>query len=132
VQNATNVYVKSGPYTVKELVISSFGCKDSLIKKIRVLPDPVVKFSYLPSCVGAQLFFQNQVVDSTTKTKYVWDFGDATATSSASAPAHVFAANGTFNTKLKVISGNGCADSTTHPVTPNPKPNPKITYVPNC
>jgi PKD repeat protein len=46
---------------------------------------------------------------STGATSYSWDFGDFT-NSSASAPAHAYAANGSYTAVLTAINGN-CTDT---------------------
>jgi PKD repeat protein len=130
-QNPTHIYSKSGPYTVKLVSISAFGCKDSLTKKVRVYPTPSVAYTYLNACVGGTLYFANNSYDSAGKTVYSWDFGDSTTTGTA-VPTHVYKNNGTYTVRLNATSGNGCKNSTSQNITPNPKPIPKITFVPVC
>ena len=48
---------------------------------------------------------------------YLWNFGDGTATSTASTPAHTFAADGTYTVTLTVTDAWGDAASTTRDVT---------------
>jgi PKD repeat protein len=130
-QNPTNTYVKSGPYNVKLVAYSAFGCKDSLTKKIRVLPKPVAKFSFLNSCVGSVIYFSNISTDSVPGSKYIWDMGDGTVTTTV-VPTHKYTKNGTYNVSLKVISKNGCTDSTAQPITPYVKPVVNLFVSPGC
>jgi PKD repeat protein len=130
-QTASHTYIKSGPYTVKLVTTSSFGCKDSTTRKIRILPKPHAAFSYLNACVGSIIYLGNTSTDSSNKTTFNWDFGDG-ATSTSTTPSHIYNSNGTYKISLKVISGNGCTDTTSQYITPYTKPSPKVTFVPAC
>jgi PKD repeat protein len=131
VQNPTNTYVKSGPYNVKLVTVTNSGCRDSLIKKIRVLPKPVALFSYLNACVGTVIYFSNGSTDSLLGTKYLWTLGDGATTTSV-IPNHIYTNNGTYNVSLKVISKNGCSDSASSPITPYVKPVVNLNIFPGC
>ena len=48
---------------------------------------------------------------------YLWNFGDAKATSTGQAPSHTFAVAGTYTVTLTVTDGWGRAASTTQVVT---------------
>jgi PKD repeat protein len=125
-QNPSHIYVKSGPYNVKLITTSSFGCKDSLTKRIRILPKPHAIFGFKNVCVGATVFFGNTSTDSTNKTTYNWDFGDG-KTSTVQNGSHAYTANGTYKVLLTVTSGNGCTDTVSHIISPYVDPVPKIT-----
>jgi len=131
VQNPSNNYIKSGPYSVKLVTTSDNGCKDSGIKKITILPKPIAVFNYKNACVGSPVFISNNSVDSSNQSTYAWDFGDA-FTSTQSIPFHSYTANGTYKISLKITSKTGCSDTTSLYITPNPKPNPQVGFVNGC
>ncbi len=73
-----------------------------------------VTFTATPTAAGSFSTNGNVVTfsnSSTGATSYSWDFGDFT-NSSASAPVHAYAVNGTYQVVLTAINGN-CTDTTT-------------------
>ena len=71
-----------------------------------------VTFTTTPTAAGSFSTSGNVVTftnSSTGATSYSWDFGDFT-NSSASAPVHAFAANGSYTVVLTAINGN-CTDT---------------------
>lgn len=72
-----------------------------------------VTFTQTPSAQGAFTTSGNIVTftnTSTGATAYSWDFGDF-SNSSAAAPVHAFASNGSYSVVLTAINGN-CTDTT--------------------
>ena len=72
-----------------------------------------ITFTATPTAAGAFTTAGNIVTftnTSTGATSYSWDFGDFT-NSSATAPAHAYAANGTYTVVLTAINGN-CTSTT--------------------
>jgi len=71
-----------------------------------------ITFTATPTAAGSFTTAGNVVTftnTSTGATSYSWDFGDFT-NSSASAPAHAYAANGAYTVVLTAINGN-CTDT---------------------
>jgi hypothetical protein len=72
-----------------------------------------ITFTATPTAAGSFTSAGNVVTftnTSTGATSYSWDFGDFT-NSSATAPAHAYAANGTYTVVLTAINGN-CTSTT--------------------
>ena len=113
-QNPQYVFKKSGNATVKEVVTSNFGCKDSITKTIVVYPKPIAQFTVSPEYGNpGQLFkFTNTSVGATT---YTWNFDDGT-TSTVMNPSHVYADTGYYDPTLIVKSAVGCPDSTSRTI----------------
>jgi len=130
-QNPTNIYVKSGPYNVKLVSITNFGCKDSFAKKIIIQPTPVPRFTDLSACVGNPVYFANTSTDSFSNSTYSWDFADG-GNSASAAPQHTYTTNGTYKIILKVISQDGCSDTVSHLFTPDPKPKVNFSSAHGC
>jgi PKD repeat protein len=73
---------------------------------VSVTPAVTASFSFttLPSCtLPENVSFTNA---STNASGYVWDFGDGSATSTATNPVHAYSTNGNYTARL--YSSNGC------------------------
>jgi len=124
-------YSKSGPYNVKLVETSFYGCKDSITKSVRIEPLPVVAFSFKNTCPGTPIYYANNTIDSATGTKYIWSFGDG-HTSTSSSPSHSYVANGAYNVELTATSIYGCSGSSVQKVTPYEETVPNILYSGVC
>ncbi|MBW7867964.1 MAG: PKD domain-containing protein [Brumimicrobium sp.] len=114
--NPTVNYGNEGIYTVKLLVTSSFGCKDSITKQVEVYPLPQVNFSPTEVCLHDPTNFQDLSTISNAHTpnnnvQWNWDFAD-THTSNIQNPIHTFDEDGTYNVALTVTSNHGCVNDT--------------------
>ncbi len=130
-QNPGHTYSKSGPYKVKLVITSSFGCKDSIIKQIRIEPIPKAAFVYKNACIGTPIYFSNKSIDSTVGATYHWSFGDGT-TSTSSSPAQTYSTNGTYAVVMIITSRFGCKDTTKQTLTPYVAPVVNFVYSGAC
>lgn len=117
----------SGTYTVKLVVATTGGCKDSATTLVKVYPDLKVNFNVTGNCYLNPYSFK----DATTN-KYgsivqrQWSFGDNSVTndtSSAKDTTWQYTNSGTVQVKLYVLNSYGCADSVTKTLTILDKPN---------
>lgn len=112
-QNPSNSFITSGSYFVQLIIVSNFGCKDSITKEITVNPNPIVNFSSIDTigCSPLCITFQNSsFISSGSIISSLWDFGDG---SIASDPNHCYLNNSDslishFNVSLTVTSDSGC------------------------
>ncbi|MBL0309713.1 MAG: PKD domain-containing protein [Bacteroidetes bacterium] len=105
-----HVFKDSGTYSIKLIVTTQSGCKDSITKLVSVTPNPVAAFGYTPLYGEAPLDvnFSNK---STKANTYSWDFGDGSPSSALVNPSHTYEDNDTFRIVLHAYSGSGCVDS---------------------
>ena len=104
-----------GTYTISLVVNDTTKCikKDSTIKIITVHPKPTPAFtSTITPCLNSF---------STTNTSsggnsFIWNFGDATATSTITNPTHSYASSGNYTVSLTATNSFGCKDSIKQPV----------------
>ena len=122
--NPSHSYINAGSYTVKLVVTSGLGCKDSTTRSVTVFAKPTVDFSVnsLAQCVNGNSFvFTNNTTITSGTVTYIWRFGDGNGATTTNA-THSYLTAGTYIVKLIAVSNNGCSDSTTQTVTVNPKP----------
>ncbi|HRS57587.1 MAG TPA: PKD domain-containing protein [Bacteroidia bacterium] len=120
----THSYAGFGSYTVKLLLISDKGCKDSTTKTLNVRANPSVAFAInnTEQCKNGNSFsFTNQSGIGSGTLTYLWNFGD-NSTSAQTSPQHSYTAAGTYQVKLIATSNYGCKDSLTKTVTVHPSP----------
>jgi gliding motility-associated-like protein len=140
-QNATHQYANTGSFAAELLVISNFGCRDSVTGMVTITPPLAVNFTSLntmgcsPLCVNFQNLY---IVPPAHQATYLWDFGDGSAFDSASNPTHCFTNSSLtlpqdFNVSLTVTPDTGCV--TTHTInnfiTVNPTPIADFSLDPN-
>ena len=112
-----HTYTTAGTYTVKLIVTSNFGCKDSITKQIKISSIPTPTFKNFYDCATDSMRFKNTTITTCGSiTGYYWDFGDG-STSNVVNPSHKYAAPGTYQVELRITVPGGFTDSTTQSVT---------------
>lgn len=111
----THIYQNKGIYTVKLIVNGADGSKDTATNNVTVIKLPVADFTFTnDNCVGpCAVTFTSS---SQNTSAHIWNFGDGSATSSATNPAHTFQTKGVFNVQLIAINADG-SDTITKSVT---------------
>ena len=102
-----HLYDSAGTYFISLKVISAFGCADSVIDSIVILPSPTASFSTNNVCIKDDASFTDA---SQAAIEWLWDFGDS-STSTIQNPTHKYFSAGTYMVKLKVKNANGCTDT---------------------
>jgi gliding motility-associated-like protein len=110
----THQYLAAGTYTIKLVVIGSFGCADSVTHDIIINPNPISSFTATTNCNSFPTQFTDQ---STGAVQWKWDFGDASSTDNTMSPLHVFPNPGSFDVVLTVTNSFGCVDSSLKKIT---------------
>ena len=127
-QNPTHTYAAAGIYNVSLTVESNKTpfCDSTVILPVTVYPIPVPSFTSTNPCFGTATTFTNtSTVAGGTIATSAWRFGDpAAGTSAATSPTYTYAAPGTYNVTLTVVSNYGCVDSVTLPTIVHPIPVP--------
>jgi len=119
--NPTHAYSSAtgSPYTVNYTVTTSAGCTDTYSAQVTVLPAPVPAFTSNTVCVGSPTAFTNNTVSGVS---YNWDFGDGSASSTATNPTHIYPAANTYSATLIATGANTCTASVTMSVVVKPQP----------
>lgn len=107
----SHLYTVPGTYPVSLIVQDSFGCRDTLAGKNKVLvAKPVAAFALLDTirCVESEVFFFNN--SQGEGLSYLWDFGDG-MNSVEQSPIHYYGQEGVYSVKLSITDKYGCKDS---------------------
>ncbi len=117
--NPSHTYGAIGTYTVVQYVHSSNGCLDTISQYVTVNPDTVhadFTINDTDQCLSGNSFVFNSTVTGTGPFTYVWDFGDAT-TSTSPNPTHVYtAANPGGYTVTLVVTGAAGSYAVSHDI----------------
>ena len=111
---------------------SSFGCKDTIVKVVTVLPGPHADFNINPNPVEAleTAYFTDLSTGPTSLTNWNWYFGDSTSTNIQS-PQHSYNNQGNFIVTLAVKDINGCIDTVRKEITVVLLPDVPSAFSPN-
>lgn len=140
-RNTTHQYSATGLYQAQLLVVSNFGCRDSITHIAAVTPPLAVNFT-TSDTVGCNPFcidFQNlYITPPGHHATYFWEFGDNTPYDTASNPHHCFVNNSlttadSFNISLTVTPDTGCVTTYTknNYIIVNPSPIAEFELNPN-
>lgn len=108
--SVVHIYEDSGEYHVKLIVISDFGCLDSISRVISVYNQPTADFSFNPYTIST---LQPEVLFTNTSYNAIpalWSFGDSTF-SFLENPIHIYDDPGIYDIRLTVSDSNQCIDS---------------------
>ena len=140
-QSPSHLYAAAGSYPVQLLVVSKFGCKDSITKTSIVNPNPVVNFTEdkETGCETLCVNFQDSSsVLTGNNTHWLWSFGDASLTSSLQNKLHCYTNDSVFSAihlkvTLTVTSDSGCVTtkSKNNYITVYPNPVANFTVQPS-
>ena len=139
-QTPTHLFTAIGSYDIQLIVVSNFGCIDSINKTTVVNPNPVVNFSALDTigCSPLCVSFQNSSsIAAGTNFQYLWDFGDGSAPGNSSNVEHCYTNNSvfsplSFSPTVTVTSDSGCvtSGSKNNFIAVYPNPNASFTLSP--
>lgn len=107
-------YKAFGPFDVKLVATSAYGCKDSAAKTLSAFfGQPTASFKVTPDtlCQGTDNVFSDQSTDATGSiNKWQWSFGDGTVSTEQN-PVKKYTAPGEYSVQLQVANQSGCGSS---------------------
>lgn len=109
--NPNHAYGSSGLYTVRLIVTSANGCKDTLVRNnyinVQGMNLGFTASDSFATCPPLTVTFTNTSVGVGS---YLWIFGNGNTSSTAS-PTTIFSVPGTYTVKLVGQNGSGCVDT---------------------
>lgn len=133
-QNPSPIYVAAGNYTATLIVNNNFGCADTITKPVQIYFNPLAGFTFSDVCFGDTMHFINtsSVDNSTSIDKYLWVFGDGSATSTLQNPSHYYSMAGTYSVSLVTTTIDSCSDAITLTVNAFDAPTSAFTFSNTC
>ena len=83
--------------------------RDFQFNVVNCPPLAVASFNSNGACAGTAIAFNNTT--SPAANSYLWDFGDASPTSTLTSPTHIYPALGSYTATLIINGGTACADT---------------------
>ncbi len=116
-QDPTHSYAAAGTYTVKQVITSNKGCKDSTTLIVTVTETPTdasFTINNDKQCLDGNSFTFTSTSTGAAPLSYKWYFGDGNTAVTQNA-THTYATAGTYSVKL-VVTGAGGKDSVSQTV----------------
>ena len=113
----SHLYETPGTYeaslVVTDVTTSKISERAQITIRVADFDSPIVSASASPSRGAAPLgvSFNTTTTGGSAPYTYVWDFGDASAASTAQAPSHEYVDSGTYSATVTVTDANGKTDS---------------------
>ncbi len=130
-QSPTHTYSAANTYTVRLIVTTENGCRDTTDHNVYVYPEPNAVFTIndTTQCLSSNSFvFTNTSNIGSGTISYLWSFsGTANDTSTQTNPTKVYADTGVYTVTLITTSDNGCIDTAVQNVYVYPQPTPAFT-----
>ncbi len=109
------LYSTYGIYSVRLVVTTVSGLRDTLIQQVEIAPYPSASISVSPF-TGCQplivSFTNNSSIATGNISNWLWDFDDGSTSTQQNPPSHTFWELFGHTVKLVVTSNKGCVDST--------------------
>ncbi len=109
-QNPSTNFNNDSTYSISLVTKTIEGCKDSIIKSLKVNKSPVSEFSLSFDKVKDSVFFFNIIpLAGASGLSWEWNFGDL-STSTKQDPVHQYNVGGTYSVSLLTRTPEGCTN----------------------
>jgi hypothetical protein len=127
-------FKQAGTYSIKLISENNSGCKDSIIKKIKVYNKSKVSFNINDSsqCLNGNSFdFINTSFNPEDSLTFEWDFTDLNSSQRHYINKH-YIQPGNYNIKLVAFTDKSCVDTLSKSITVLPSPFADFTWGKTC
>jgi PKD repeat protein len=130
--NASHQFSNAGSTDIKLVATSEFGCKDSIIKGLLLLPTPIVDFEVYETCLnGNALLMSTSDVTGGQNIAYTWKTGDGMLLN-GNQTQHTYSVLGNYQVELEVTFDNSCSNKLSKQITVNERPTANFEVNESC
>lgn len=129
-QSPAYTYLSPGSYNSTLVAFNIFGCTDTIVQPVTVLPQPEAGFASSTVCANQAITFTD--TSAGAPTQWTWDFGDGSPLNNTQNPPHNYLLGGTYPITLIVGNAAGCADTLIQNVTVGTVPFPAFSATAVC
>ena len=120
--NASHQFNSAGATDVKLVATSEFGCLDSVIKSLILLPTPMADFEVYETCLNSNaLLTSTSDVTGGQNIAYTWKTGDGMMLN-GNQTQHTYTSLGNYQVELEIVFDNGCSDMLSKQITVQERP----------
>jgi PKD repeat protein len=131
-KNPSHTFSAAGTKNIKLVVLSEFGCKDSITKKIGIKESPKVSFTNTQFCAISKTDFSNTTPPvNGTAANILWDFSDGN-TSTSDKVSYKWPTTGKRTISLTVTLDNGCVVKLSKDIEVLDEPTPNFVFQDKC
>ena len=130
----SKLYNSHDTFSVRHIVITSFGCRDTMDSSVVVLPKPVMKYTVSDTSLclrGNKFTFINKTTIPLGSYLFDWTFPGQSFINTDTV-RRVFGSAGAVNFTLNATSDVGCRDSVRGTIQVNPHPTARINLTPGA
>jgi len=127
------IYQNAGPYSVRLVSVSDYGCRDTVNKSRQVHPRsiPSILANYFDHCFSFHAFSfdgSGSQIPWGSISDYQWDLEDGGNLNGIQPAAYSFATADSFDVRLITTSNYGCLDTVFSEVVVHPMPSSDLVY----
>lgn len=132
-ENPTYTFNTSGTYTVSQIGLNAFGCRDTVVGTVKIYANPTASFVTNNACFGDQTLFIDKTdpVEGSLST-FTWNTNGNPGFSNAQNTSFQYNGPGTYTVQLLAESSLGCIGKYTTSLTVYPLPSINFTVNETC
>lgn len=123
----THSYAAAGNYSVSLITVSNHGCRDTIIRAIRINEQPDLSFSANNACLTKTTVMTQTISPAVTNYTLSWNMGDGNFLSGNN-PSYTYLAAGNYQVNATLTTDSGCVSTFIKILAVYPPPNVSFNF----
>jgi gliding motility-associated-like protein len=123
----THTYAAAGNYSVSLITVSNHGCRDTIIKPIRIHEQPDISFTANNACLTKVTAFTQTITPAVSNYTLNWTLGDGNSLTGNN-PTHTYIAAGNYQVTSTLTTDSGCVSTHLKILAVYPVPNVSFNF----